>query len=108
MERFLAILATMLVALAFTVRVADACPMCSEAVENGKSATAQDLPRGVYYSVLFMLSMPFLLTGSFGVAFYRLSARRSSRTGDRSSIPGDSVGESAGDWRDLEKQQGRS
>ncbi|MFO0947613.1 MAG: hypothetical protein U1D30_17095 [Planctomycetota bacterium] len=86
MNRFFSILPILFVAVVLAARSADACPMCTEALENGKSASSQDLPRGVYYSVLFMLSMPFVLTGSFGFAFYRLNARRSLQSRE-DSIP---------------------
>jgi LytS/YehU family sensor histidine kinase len=45
-----------------------ACPMCKLASE---SASRQ--PRAYMYSVLFMMSMPMIITGGFGIAFYRLS-----------------------------------
>lgn len=47
---------------------ASACPMCANAVAEG-----QNQSQAFYYSILFMLSMPFLLLGAFGAAFYRLS-----------------------------------
>jgi LytS/YehU family sensor histidine kinase len=45
-----------------------ACPMCKLATE---SASRQ--PRAYMYSILFMMSMPMMLTTGFGIAFYRLS-----------------------------------
>lgn len=48
-----------------------ACPMCMEAIK-GRSDGGGNLPLAFYYSILFMLSMPFLLTGAFGVYFYYL------------------------------------
>lgn len=59
-----------------------ACPMCAEALENGKSGTGQNLSKGIYYSLLFMLSMPFLLTGAFGFAFYRMAKGNGARLGE--------------------------
>jgi hypothetical protein len=47
-----------------------ACPMCKLATE---SASRQ--PRAYMYSVLFMMSMPAMLTTGFGIAFYRLSRK---------------------------------
>ncbi len=45
-----------------------ACPMCKLASE---SASRQ--PRAYMYSVLFMMSMPMMISTGFGIAFYRLS-----------------------------------
>jgi hypothetical protein len=47
-----------------------ACPSCKEAL--GSSSGGGDLVSGFFWSILFMLSMPFLLLGSFGLYFYYL------------------------------------
>jgi LytS/YehU family sensor histidine kinase len=44
--------------------------MCKLATE---SASRQ--PRAYMYSILFMMSMPMMLTSGFGIAFYRLSRK---------------------------------
>jgi hypothetical protein len=49
---------------------ATACPSCKEAL--GNSSGGGDLVSGFFWSILFMLSMPFLLLGSFGLYFYYL------------------------------------
>lgn len=54
---------------------AQACPMCANAVAEGRGDGGGDVPTAFYYSILFMLSMPFLLTASYGYAFYRVSKR---------------------------------
>ena len=51
-----------------TAAPVSACPMCKLATE---SASRQ--PKAYMYSVLFMLSMPMLISTGFGIAFYRLS-----------------------------------
>lgn len=51
-----------------TAAPVSACPMCKLATE---SASRQ--PRAYMYSILFMMSMPAMLTTGFGLAFYRLS-----------------------------------
>jgi hypothetical protein len=50
-----------------------ACPSCKVALanENGKG----DLVKGMFYSILFMLSMPFAIFGSFSGYFYMLVRR---------------------------------
>lgn len=52
--------------------VAEACPNCKNAIAEdaaGGGATG-DMARGFYYSILFMMSMPFLLIGSFTSIMY--------------------------------------
>lgn len=55
--------------------VASACPTCKDNLGDPSSA---NLARGFYYSILFMLSMPYLILGSIGLYFYLLvrKARR--------------------------------
>ena len=59
---------------------AQACPMCKLANEDGTNsqaaAVANALPRAYMYSILFMLSMPAMLTTAFGLAFYRMHKRQ--------------------------------
>lgn len=52
------------------VQTATACPSCKEALASGSGGG--DLVSGFFWSILFMLSMPFLLLGSFGLYFYYL------------------------------------
>ena len=51
--------------------IASACPMCKEALSNGGG----DLVSGFFYSILFMLSMPFLIVGGLGTYMYLLVRR---------------------------------
>lgn len=55
-----------------------ACPMCVEALA-GESNNAGNLPLGFYYSILFMLSMPFLIVTGFALYFYALSRGEANR-----------------------------
>ena len=60
-----------LVCVALWVGVADACPTCKESVaENGGN-----LIRGYFWSIVFMMSMPFLIFGGLSTMFY-LDVRR--------------------------------
>jgi hypothetical protein len=43
-----------------------ACPSCKESL----SASQANLARGFYYSILFMMSMPFLILFGIGGYFY--------------------------------------
>ena len=47
-----------------------ACPTCKEGIAEN-DPDAQRLAAGFYYSILFMLSMPFVVLGTFGSVCYR-------------------------------------
>jgi heme/copper-type cytochrome/quinol oxidase subunit 2 len=54
--------------------VAQACPTCKEGmVEGGNQA---GMIRGYFWSILFMMSMPFLIFSGLGAYFY-LQVKRS-------------------------------
>ncbi|MBL8827634.1 MAG: hypothetical protein JNM18_11710 [Planctomycetaceae bacterium] len=53
--------------------VAEACPTCKEALKS--QAKYGNLPQAYMWSILFMMSMPFLLLGSFGAYIYVLCHR---------------------------------
>jgi hypothetical protein len=46
-----------------------ACPTCREGLADNPAG--QSLARGFYYSILFMMSMPFLILGTLGTVAYR-------------------------------------
>jgi hypothetical protein len=54
---------------------ASACPSCQAALAEGQG----DLARGIYYSILFMMSMPFAIVGTFSVVIYRAVKREQRR-----------------------------
>ena len=68
---------TQLLAVAIAVLLAgfaEACPTCKEAVsENGGN-----LVQGYFWSIVFMMSMPFLIVAGLGTMFY-LDVRRARR-----------------------------
>ena len=47
---------------------AAACPTCKDTLAHDPAAS--NLARGIYYSILFMISMPFLIFGSLCAYFY--------------------------------------
>jgi p-aminobenzoyl-glutamate transporter AbgT len=49
--------------------VAAACPTCSEGLASS-DPQHQSLAAGFYYSILFMMSMPFAILGTFGGLAY--------------------------------------
>ncbi len=46
-----------------------ACPTCKE--DLATNPQARGLASGFYYSILFMMSMPFVIAGMLGTVFYR-------------------------------------
>jgi hypothetical protein len=68
------------VAVAFVMglaSVASACPSCQAALAGDEHQG--DLARGIYYSILFMMSMPFAIVGTFGTMAYRAIKREQRR-----------------------------
>ena len=57
--------------------VCDACPTCKEAITEG--ADHEQVIRDYFWSIIFVMSMPFLILGGLGTYFYMLvrSARSS-------------------------------
>ncbi len=50
--------------------LAEACPNCKDGLATDPAK--QGLMRGIYYSILFMMSMPFFIFGSLSAYFYYL------------------------------------
>ena len=48
--------------------VAMACPTCKESIAHDPNSA--NLARGYYYSILFMLSAPYVIFGSLAAYFY--------------------------------------
>jgi hypothetical protein len=66
-------LATIVVCAAIVLSVADAawaCPTCKDSVAQN-DPQYQSMAAGYYYSILFMLSMPFIIITTFGTFAYR-------------------------------------
>jgi hypothetical protein len=66
--RLLIVAASFAVLLA-AASVAEACPSCQQALAGDEAHG--DLARGIYYSILFMMSMPFAIVGAFAGLVYR-------------------------------------
>jgi hypothetical protein len=63
-----------LMAVVLIAGVAHACPTCSEGLANA-DPHHQSVAAGYFYSILFMMSMPFAILGTFcGLAY--ISIRR--------------------------------
>ena len=81
----------LLAALALVLAVqglAVACPSCKEALDSS-DPQRQNLVRGYFYSILFMLSMPFILFTSLSAYFYyEVCKARRQRAGKPVVTPG--------------------
>ena len=64
----------MLLVLLVAVQVVDACPGCKDALSENDPQHAR-MVRGYFWSILFMMAMPFTIAGTFGTFFY-LEVRR--------------------------------
>ena len=62
---------------------ASACPTCKDGIAENDPA-AQSMAAGYFYSIVFMMSMPFLLLGTLG-SFAYFSVRRARLSGDTES-----------------------
>ena len=58
-----------------------ACPTCKAAVANGHDGVGL----GYYWSILFMISMPFLLFGGWALFIYRAFRQNQKQFGDQLS-----------------------
>jgi hypothetical protein len=61
---------------------AGACPSCQQALAGDPAHG--DLARGIYYSVLFMMAMPFAIVGTFATFAYRAVKREQRRLAEES------------------------
>lgn len=77
MKQFLSRLVNGAIAVAVVLAfasVAEACPSCKAALGSGGD-DGQGIVNGFFWSILFMMSMPFLLLGAFSAYFYVLVRR---------------------------------
>lgn len=58
--------------------LAEACPTCKDGLGNDPARA--DMVRGYFWSILFMMSMPFLILAGLGTYFY-LQIRKARRAG---------------------------
>ena len=66
--------------------VAHACPGCKEALASDDGVQG-DIVRGYFWSILFMMSMPFTILGAFGICIYR--AMRKAQAAQNAATPSD-------------------
>jgi len=68
----------LIVALAVLVLlpvVLSACPLCKDALEDKTTGLTNELGRGFYYSILLMVSAPFVVVGGLAFRIYRMRRR---------------------------------
>ena len=58
--------------------LASACPLCKEAASNADKAGQSGVWRGMYWSILLMVAMPFTMVGAMIVAVKRARRRNPS------------------------------
>jgi heme/copper-type cytochrome/quinol oxidase subunit 2 len=68
LNRLLPIALALVVVLALAT-AAEACPGCAEA-QAGQGPERANIVRGYFWSIVFMMSMPFLMVGGFGTYCY--------------------------------------
>ena len=80
LRRILSVAALALLLAVSYQSIATACPNCKDALAQN-DPTSAGLARGYALSIMFMLSMPFLLTAGLGTYFYLLvrQARKQAR-----------------------------
>jgi hypothetical protein len=66
--------AAVLALLLLFASVAAACPTCKEGLAQN-DPQGQSLAAGYYYSILFMMSMPYIVLGTFASAAYYMIRR---------------------------------
>ena len=69
-QRIFAVALLCAVATLLYAGAAEACPNCKNAIAEDATGDGKNMARGFYYSILFMMSMPFLLLGSFTSLMY--------------------------------------
>ncbi|NIP86609.1 MAG: hypothetical protein GTO03_14010 [Planctomycetales bacterium] len=73
----LVILLLALIALSLLATLVEACPGCKDAIAEN-DLEGQRVARGYFWSILFMMSMPFTILGTFGTYCY-VEVRRARR-----------------------------
>ena len=67
-----------------------ACPTCKSAI-SGDDPVSVARATGYFYSILFMMSMPFVIIGTFGgLAYFTIRKAREQQAADSELSPGNS------------------
>ena len=82
-KSFTAVLLTLLIVVTFAA-VAEACPGCKQALASAEGEQA-NMVNGYFWSILFMLSMPFTIFGIFAGSMYLAVKKARRQLGTRQS-----------------------
>lgn len=69
-------LALVVLAAVLVPALAAACPLCKDAASNADKPGATSVWRGMYWSILLMVGMPFAMVGSMIFMVVRARRRR--------------------------------
>ena len=78
--------AIVLVLLLLIASVAAACPTCKEGLAQN-DPQGQSLAAGYYYSILFMMSTPYIVLATFGSCAYYSIRRARQQPADSDDMP---------------------
>jgi hypothetical protein len=76
MKTAVRVAALVLVAVALVPALAAACPLCKDAAAVADNGGSNSMWRGMYWSILLMVSMPFAMVGGLIFAVVRARRRR--------------------------------
>ena len=82
-----------LAAVLLTAGIAAACPTCKDGVAANDPEHAH-MVKGYFYSILFMMGMPYLTLGVFGIYMYRKVRQARAQQAAHTAHP-DAAGEPA-------------
>jgi hypothetical protein len=76
MKTAVRVLAVVLLVAVLVPALAAACPLCKEAASNTEQPGQTGMWRGMYWSILLMVGMPFTMVGAMVVAVRRAKKRQ--------------------------------
>ena len=85
--RRVAAIAVVVILVLLAAGTATACPTCAEGMANDEAG--QRLMSGYFWSILFMMGMPFLLLGSFSGYMYLEIRRARAKQDESDEVPSD-------------------
>ena len=86
MVRILSQLCASLLIVAVIAALAAACPTCKDGIAENDPAQ-QSMAAGYFYSILFMMSMPFVILGTFGsFAYFSIRQAQAQQEAEAESV----------------------
>jgi len=81
---------------------AQACPMCSQALAHSQGG---DLIAGYFWSIVFMMSMPFLIVSALGLYFYlQVRKARAAQAAAQAAVTAQAASAARGDTEPAENE----